>query len=214
MPLAERTAWLITNHAPCQILSGYSNIRGDVIAVDAGLKTVCELQLKPKVIIGDFDSLEPHYLAAYSDVQVVRHQTHKNETDTELALDWCLREGGYQKIVICNDLQGRADHYLAIIQNLLSLHRKGLSACIESDRQRLFFLNPQTTISGKQGDLLSLISYSPEAHFKESRGLEYPLNGLVIKQHQSRGISNVFNAREVFLDLQTGDVLAIYSPLG
>lgn len=212
MPPAEHTAWLITNHAPQQILSGYAKIKGDVIAVDAGLKTVATQKLKPKVIIGDFDSLEPRYLKAYPGVPVIRHHPQKNETDTELALDWCLQEGGYQEIVICNDMQGRVDHSLAIIQNLLMLHRKGVSASIQTNAQRLFFLLPQTELYGTKGDLLSLISYSISSAFNSSQGLQYPLNSLIIKQHQSRGISNVFDAERVVIDLLGGEVLAIFSP--
>ncbi len=183
-----------------------------MIAVDAGLKTVAAQNLHPKVIIGDFDSLELSYLEAYPQVPVVRHQAQKNETDTEIALDWCLHEGGYREIVICNDLQGRVDHSLAIIQNLLALHRKGVLASIQTDAQRLFFLSPQTELDGKKGDLLSLISYSISSAFTSSEGLQYPLHNLIIKQHQSRGISNEFGADRVRIDLLGGEVLAIYSP--
>jgi len=208
----KHQAWLITNHAPKDIISGYKSILGDIIAVDSGLKTINAQGLLPKVIIGDFDSLDPDLLLEYPQVPVIRHQPRKNETDTELALNWCIRQNVYEGIVICNDMQGRADHYLAIIQNLLALFRQGISACIESEFQRIFFLNGKTLLEGKKGDLISLISYSRAASYIDSEGLEYPLTGLSLMQHQSRGISNVFSSEKVTIDLAEGEVLAIYSP--
>lgn len=59
MPPIKRQAWLITNHAPSQIVSGYENITGEIIAVDKGLEWVHDLGLIPALIIGDLDSLIP-----------------------------------------------------------------------------------------------------------------------------------------------------------
>jgi len=88
-----RTAWLITNHAPLSIPFGYENIKGDIIAVDRGLIRVRELGLKPRVIIGDMDSLPAEELDRYPDTEVIRHNSEKNETDTELALIWVRTKG-------------------------------------------------------------------------------------------------------------------------
>lgn len=211
MHCAKKSAWLITNHAPARIVSGYANICGDVLAVDAGLEAVAKLKLSPKLIIGDFDSLPIDLLQQFKDVAVHKHEQRKNETDTELALDWCIQQG-YRDIVICNDMQGRFDHSLAIIQNLLNLHRKGICARIESEKQQIFFLTLHTALEGQKGDLLSLLCYGNEAQFKSSSGLEYPLDGLQLYQHQSRGISNVFAQNRIEIELNTGEVLAVYSP--
>ncbi|MDD5536349.1 MAG: thiamine diphosphokinase [Candidatus Cloacimonetes bacterium] len=212
MLCADKSAWLITNHAPQLILSGYDNIDGDIIAVDAGLQSVYEHRLSPTVIIGDMDSLDPALLHKYRDVPLQRHASRKNGTDTELALDWCT-EKGYGRIVICNDMQGRFDHCLAIVQNLLDLYRKGIDATIESEKQRIFFIRESLSLEGKKGDLLSLVAYSPTVRFVGSIGLEYPLQELVIQQQQSRGISNVFERDEMSLKVAEGEVLAIYTPL-
>ncbi|MCK9556453.1 MAG: thiamine diphosphokinase [Candidatus Cloacimonetes bacterium] len=212
MLCADKSAWLITNHAPNRILSSYTGIDGDIIAVDGGLQTVFEQKLSPKIIVGDLDSLNPALFNEYPDTPLLRHESRKNATDTELALDWCVTQG-YTRIIICNDMQGRFDHCLAIVQNLLDLHRQGIMAFIESDSQRIFFIRESLTLKGKKGDLLSLVAYSPCVCFIASEGLEYPLKGLRIHQHQSRGISNVFDREEISLKVAEGEVLAIYTPL-
>lgn len=211
MPSTKKSAWLITNHAPLQVLSGYSNLSGDIIAVDKGLERVHSLGLQPAAIIGDLDSVSPSVLSQYSDILLIRHPVKKNETDTELALHWCL-ERGYGKIVILNDMQGRFDHGAALIQNLIELHRMGIESNIENEYQRFFFLDQNTRIEGQKGDLLSLISYSQKSLFASSTALQYPLNQLCLLQHQSRGISNVFLADEIGIKLESGLVLAIYTP--
>ncbi|MCB5270879.1 MAG: thiamine diphosphokinase [Candidatus Cloacimonetes bacterium] len=208
MPPAKRQAWLITNHAPSQIVSGYENIAGEIFAVDKGLEWVHRLGLTPALIIGDLDSLDPKVLALYPDTPLIRYKSEKNETDTELAITWCLSQG-YQKIIICNDMQGRFDHSAALIQNLIMGHQQGLSIRIESESQSCFFLEPETTIQARPGDLLSLISYSETSHFASSTALQYPLTDLVLHQQQSRGISNVLLADKCLIKLDSGLVLAV-----
>lgn len=205
----KKTAWVITNHAPDQILGGYENIKGDVYAVDNGLKKVHELGLQPRFIIGDFDSVDNELLARYSSVPTLRLERMKNETDTELAIDLCLVQDDYDEIVICNDMQGRFDHALAIVQNLHQLHRKGYHARVENASQSIFFLRRYHQLLTRRGILLSLIAVNGAASFESSAGLAYPLDGLTLQSHQSRGISNVCISEEVEIRLSEGEVLVV-----
>lgn len=212
MPSADRTAYVFTNHAPIDIVSGYANIAGDVIAVDEGLNRIHDLGLVPACIIGDFDSVDPALLSLYADIPIVRHQPEKNETDTELALRECLHRAYYDQIVICNDMQGRFDHALGILQNLLMLHEHGVSARVESAFQILFFISGRITLRVPERSLLSLLPWSDEVHFSDSRGLAYPLTDLCIKGSQSRGISNICLISEPEILLDSGTALAIITP--
>ncbi len=210
MPKNDATAYLITTHAPKLLSSGLLGFAKDIIAVDGGLRIVHNLGLTPKIIIGDFDSIDMDLLPLYHDIPKLRFQSEKNETDTELALAWCAQEG-YGSIVICNDMQGRFDHSAAIIQNLIELHQKAISATIYTGTQKIFFLDPQTHINGKKGDLLSLIAYSEEIQLEDSENLQYSLKDLVIAKHQSRGISNVLTEDLATIKLRKGLALAIHT---
>lgn len=211
----QPAAWLITNHAPMDIASCYSFIptTDDVIAVDKGLEKVHELGLVPRVIIGDFDSLNEDLLQSYTEVPIIRHPSAKNETDTELALAWCLAQQMYAEVIICNDLQGRWDHSLALLQNLLYAHEQGIPCRIESKDQVIRIICGNARIKGKPGDLLSLIAICSEAVFAHSRGLLYPLEHLVLQPQLSRGISNEFVAASAELQLEKGLVLSIQTIL-
>jgi len=214
MPCAEpmRRAYLFTNHFPAKLVSGYHHIRtvDAIIAVDKGLEKVINLGLKPAIIIGDLDSLALEILQRYPELPLLRYPAEKNETDTELALQWCV-EQGFSEIVICNDLQGRFDHALALVQNLLLLkeHYPEVQARIESQNQTIFILDKRTEFSNYKGRLLSLIALNGIAEFSHSKGLKYPLHGLVLYPHLSRGISNEITENETEIGLESGMVLAI-----
>jgi len=207
-----RRAYLFTNHAPLNIISGYESICADdtIIAVDKGLETVIQLGLQPDIIIGDLDSLSVELLSQYPKVPLLRHPSEKNETDTELALLWGV-EQGFTELIVCNDLAGRFDHALALVQNLLLLKvtSPAIQTRIESQNQLLFMLDQQTEFLGKQGSLLSLIALQVNAEFADSKGLKYPLQGLQLSPQLSRGISNEIISPQAEIDLTTGLVLAI-----
>lgn len=213
-------AFLVTNYAPSQIVSGYENISSTdhIIAVDKGLQQVHALGLQPHIIIGDLDSLDIKLLDLYPDVPIYKHPSAKNETDTELALLWCLKQEIYTEIIICNDLQGRFDHAMGLVQNLLlakcfsSIGSAEFPWRIESQRQILFTLPDTLILNNRKGQLVSLIPLTAEVQLISSIGLKYPLNDLVLSQHLSRGISNEIIASQASISKGSGEALVVLSP--
>ncbi len=211
MSAGVRTAWLITATSPEEIFGTYAAIdrsKDLVIAVDAGLQRVHALGLVPDLIIGDMDSVDEELLNQYSACPQLRHPVAKNETDTELALLWCL-EAGVGEIVICNGLEGRFDHSLALLQNLEMLHGKGVPARIASARQKLWFLDPETLLNGCRGCQLSLLAWGSAAELAGSTGLRYPLAGLTLHPRITRGVSNLVESDAAIIKLASGLILAI-----
>ena len=212
MHLADATpkAFLFTNHAPRQIVSRYESIsvRDCLIAVDSGLQRINELGLEPSIIIGDMDSVEGSLLAKYPQTTIIRHPAEKKETDTELAIRWAM-EQGFREIIICNDMQGRFDHAMAIVQNLLMAVDSGVQLRVENEKQQIFIIHETTTLYGHEGHTLSLIPLSDKVEFVNSLGLKYSLYRLCISKEQSRGISNEIEAEEARIEVQSGVALAI-----
>jgi len=204
-------AWLITHIAPPRLAIDYSSIRPDdlVIAVDGGLKQCLQLSLSPQVVIGDFDSIEPaHLLKLSPDCERITHPADKDETDTQLALEYCLARN-IGEIIICNDLSGRFDHSLALVQNLLQAHRQGASAKAVSASQVMFLFEGSTTLSYPINSLLSLISLTKSSEFSSSQGLAYPMDNLTLYNWHSRGISNEISETTQSIFCASGLVLAI-----
>lgn len=210
-----RKAWLFTNPSPPEIYSSYSSIDAVndlIVAVDNGLARLKMLNLMPHILIGDFDSLDSHLLEMYPNVPKLKFPTHKDSTDTELALEWCLNEG-VRELVICNDLGGRFDHALALVQNLYACFDAGMAACIESLTQQVIFLTAHTEIRDKEGYLLTLLAWEGEAEFLDSKGLEYPLQGLKLTSGHPRGISNRIISQEASIEVVSGKVLAVFTKI-
>ncbi len=206
-----RKAWLVTANAPAQIFSSYSTINSEtdrVVAVDKGLERLSELDILPNLIIGDMDSVDPDLLFLFAHTDQIIHPQEKDETDTELAILWCM-ERNIDEIVICNDLGGRFDHALALIQNLAFIQEKGLKGSIESENQKLFLLDSETSLEGYEGCLLSLLALEGEAVFEASAGLYYPLEGIALSALRPRGNSNRITTQNAWIKLVSGKVLAI-----
>ncbi|MBW6513314.1 MAG: thiamine diphosphokinase [Candidatus Syntrophosphaera sp.] len=211
MRISRKKAWLFTARSPEEIFSSYASIDPGadlLVAVDGGLERVDRLGLKPSLIIGDMDSVSPALLKRYSRTCQLAYPSRKNESDTELAILWCLeQEAG--EIVICNDLEGRFDHALALVQNLSLARQRGVEASIESERQRLFWLEENTSLEGCQGCVISLFAWRGKALFRDSEGLDYSLQDLAMAEDQTRGLSNRIIAPEARIKLISGQVLAI-----
>ena len=65
-----------------------------IVAVDSGTEQAYKLFLKPDLIIGDLDSIDEKTIkrAEKDEVQILKYETNKNETDFELALKHVLDE--------------------------------------------------------------------------------------------------------------------------
>lgn len=179
--------------------------------MDGGLACIDALGKIPTLLIGDMDSVDMHLLEKYHATPLIEFPYEKNETDTELALSWCIDQGSYDEIIILNDLQGRFDHCLGLVQNLLYLKKKApqLSVRLESQSQVLFILDTITHIKGKKGATLSLIAQGDMAEIESYKGLKYSLQGLKLYPHLSRGISNVVTEDDAEIVVKSGDILAI-----
>ena len=65
-------------------------------AADGGLRTFDMLGLRPALLVGDFDTVEPEILARYldcPDIEVQRHNPVKDDSDLALAIGALAEKG-------------------------------------------------------------------------------------------------------------------------
>jgi thiamine pyrophosphokinase len=72
-----------------------------IIAVDGGINTLEQINLKPHVIIGDFDSANSDNSFLALNIKTITHEPEKDFTDTELAINYAI-EQGFTPIIIIN----------------------------------------------------------------------------------------------------------------
>ncbi len=162
-----------------------------IIAADGGARHCLELGIHPAVVIGDLDSLSDTDLAALrlDQAQIIQFPRQKDYTDLELALDYALKQGAGE-IIILGGLGERWDHTLANL--LLPAAFAPARIRLVDDKQEIGFIHSgeQVQIHGRQGDTISLIPLSKEASGVSTQHLEYPLNNESLHFGSTRGVSN------------------------
>lgn len=183
-----------------------------IIAADGGALHCRALGLKPHVVIGDFDSINEEDLRAFEadGALLIRHPTHKDETDLELAFQYAQGQG-CQEILLVAALGERWDMSLSNI--LLAAHSpyQNLQVRLVENDQELQLLHSGESLSleGQPGDTLSLIPLSSEAQGITTQGLEYPLENEDLMFGSARGISNVFTSSTATISLREGLLICV-----
>ena len=181
-----------------------------VIAADGGLDRAVALGLRPRIVVGDLDSVGASTLGAAErdGVTVIRHPTDKDATDLELALEeaWALHP---QRVVVVASDGGRLDHLTAV---LLLLGSDALAAT-EVDAHiglaSVAVVRTERVLHGRPGDVVTLLPLHGPAEGVRTEGLAYPLHGETLAPGSSRGVSNVLVGHEARITLDRGVLLAI-----
>ena len=180
-----------------------------LIAVDSGANILYRNGVTPEIVIGDMDSIDPEVLAYYRQRTTVEiFPVHKDQTDTELALDWCF-ENNIRKVLIINSLQGEFAHALGIVALLFKARNNGVDATIYNGREQVFLLPREWSYRGKVGKKISLVPLTPSVEGVETSGLQYPLHEEVLFWHSTRGLSNVFIDAEIKICYRNGELLGV-----
>jgi thiamine pyrophosphokinase len=164
-------------------------------------------------VVGDLDSVAETAVseAATAGTRVVRHPPEKDATDLELALDAAAELGPARILVLAGD-GGRLDHLLATLLGLASPRYVGVQIDDEVGPARVHVVRNERVLSGKPGELVSLLALHGPAEGVRTEGLRYPLAGETLQPGSSRGISNVFSADTARVTLERGVLLAIHLP--
>jgi thiamine pyrophosphokinase len=186
------------------------------IAADGGLRFLHALGLRPHLLIGDLDSVDPEELEQLrqaGDVRIEQHPTHKDETDLELAVLAAVREG-CQVVYLLGALGGRLDMTLANIFLLALPELSGIDARLEDGLEEVLLIEPGENgreITGLAGDRVSLLPWGAPAGGVRTTGLYYPLRGETLYPERTRGISNVMVEQRARVTLETGRLICIHT---
>jgi thiamine pyrophosphokinase len=175
-----------------------------LIGVDGGTKLITRLGLKPDVIIGDLDSL-PH---PPKNIPVLKYPVDKDKTDSELALDYALRKG-FKEILIVGFFGNRLDH---MISNLFLAATSRVKVSIITQNQKLFFIHEPSRLGlvGKPGQLVSLIPLKGNC-VVTTIGLKWRLQGETLKVGSSQGVSNEMIGKKATIKVSKGVLLVVHT---
>lgn len=186
-----------------------------LIAADSGMEFFYRNDIKPDVIVGDFDSVQPEALAYFRSQPEIEFQELdpvKDDTDTEFAIRLAI-ERGAEKITILGGTGSRLDHVLGNIELLGIGLEKGIPIEILDANNRIRMIDAGITLFKREqfGTYVSLIPYTSEVEGLSLRGFKYPLSRYSLKGFCSLGVSNEITEEEAVITFDKGILLVIES---
>ena len=181
-----------------------------VVAADSGIERAVDLGLRVDLAVGDFDSVKPDVLDAVAEAgaTVERHPAAKDATDLELALDAAMARRP-RRILVVGGHGGRLDHFLANAVLLAAPRYAGVALVARMGPAHVTVVRDQATLTGRPGDLVSLVPVHGGARAVTTDGLRYPLHGEDLEPGSTRGVSNELEATSATVRLGGGVLLAV-----
>lgn len=180
-----------------------------VIGADGGAAVVLRLGLRPDLVVGDLDSLDPVALREVEAVSPVEvHPVRKDRTDTHLAIERA-RAQGVSEIVVCGAFGDRPDHNLGLLLLVAGLGAPPRVRLVGA-RYEAFIARGRSELSGRPGDVVSLLPLSPTVTGITTEGLLYPLEGTVLSWGETLGVSNEMLGSEAAVTCETGVLLVVH----
>lgn len=178
-----------------------------VVCADKGYEFALKAQIKPDLVIGDFDSCEAKLPG---DCNVIRLNPHKDDTDTLCALKEAMKNG-CSDFVLLGALGGRLDHTYANLFLLLFLEENNCDAEIKTEKETVKLINNSLyTAENVKGKTFSVFPFSCKSAVVSYEGkVAYPADNFKMKADFPIGISNVFLEDKCQISVKEGSGVLI-----
>lgn len=192
------------------LIKRYMTSDSRLIACDSGLNHVYRAGLKPDIILGDFDSVEPEILEYFKNmgIDITTYPVKKDSTDTELGI-FAAEKLGADDIIILAGSGTRLDHTIANIQILLPLSQRGIRARLIDEHNIVELVTDRLAIINKKGSYISLLPLTEKVYGICSQGLEYSLDNRDIEVGTSLTVSNVITSENAYVSVREGVLISI-----
>lgn len=182
-------------------------------AADGGANILKEVDVLPDVIVGDLDSISSDSKAYYVDkgVRLETFPREKDFSDTELALDYLLKEG-QKEVIVLGALGGRADHHLANTFLLPAFGRRGMNLHLLDESNLISYIKRgEYVIPQVENAYLSFFALGESGLSLSLEGVKYPLTKKQLPLGSSLCLSNRFTEEYARIEIFDGDGYAILS---
>lgn len=198
---------------------GWADDVVDVVAADGGLARAAVAGLRPTLLVGDLDSLDPAALADAEDagLPILRAPVDKDESDAELALLEAVRLGA-SRITVLGAFGGpRLDHALANLWLLAHPALADREVRLLDARSRVTMITApdagggpvRRPLPGPVGAIVTLLPFGGDATGLTTAGLRYPLADEPLRAGPARGLSNIRLASDASVTVRSGRLLVV-----
>lgn len=178
-----------------------------MIAADRGYQHCLDYNLKPDLIIGDFDS------TSRPDIEnVIKLNPIKDMTDTKAALLEAVKRD-YKEIIIYGALGGRVSHTLANIRLALEFKKKGINVGLKSKDMRLIIVEDFLSYDMDKNEkdfYISIFSLTDQVEGLTIKGLFYELDDYKMTIDDSLGVSNETCGKDFTISIDDGYILVVF----
>src|SRR3989339_293634 len=181
-----------------------------IIAADGGANYLHRYNIIPDILIGDMDSVEKDVFrkAQQNGVKIITYPAKKNETDSELAIQYAVDQGA-DEIFFVGFIGDRFDHVMANIGYISSLLTK-INIKIIHNNEDIYFVSKKIVIHGKKNDEVSLLPFHADAKGVVTTGLQYEPSHETLHFASTRGISNVMEKPSASIQLKKGILMVVH----
>jgi thiamine pyrophosphokinase len=183
-----------------------------VIAADSGLHSATALGVSVDLVVGDLDSAEPAVVAEALEAgaSLEQHPADKDATDLELALEAALHRGLRPVVVLGGAGLDRIDHFMGNALLLAAPRFAPLHPEWWVQGAHVVPVHDEATITGRPGDVVTLLAVGGPAVGVTTTGLRWPLAGERLEAGSTRGVSNEMTAPAAAVALSEGTLLAVH----
>lgn len=177
-----------------------------IIAADAGYDYLLGLNVRPDIVVGDFDSSDT---LAPPDI-AVRLPVEKDDTDMAAAIRLAL-DRGFKSLHIYGGTGGRIDHTLANIQCLADIACRGAQGFLYGKGSVITALkDSRISFPPESRGIVSVFSHSDVSSGVYERGMKYPLNNAVLKNTRPLGVSNELKGDAADISVKSGTLIVVF----
>lgn len=172
-----------------------------IFCTDGAFRYLKNLNIKPDVISGDFDSLELKDFP--TDIEIIT-TPDQNDTDFVKILT-IIQEKGFTNIDVFGASGRQQDHFLGNL-NAAFRFKNELNIVFYDNYSSYFFAEKYTELEGYFGRTISLIPF-PECKNITTKGLEFPLNKEDLNLLSRIGTRNKSIDDKVTIEFESGDLV-------
>ena len=176
-----------------------------IVFCDSGLRHLEPLQVKPSLIVGDFDSHDNPHL----DVETIVLPCEKDDTDTVFAVKEAIKRG-FDDFLLIGVVGARLDHTLGNVSILLYLDSIGKKGTIIDDYSEMEIVSNEPAYIEDSYAFFSLLNVSGTAKGITIENAKYLLNNAEITCEYQYGVSNeVLPGKTAKVSILEGKLLLI-----
>ncbi len=179
-----------------------------VLCADSGYARALQQNIRPHVLIGDFDSYTD---SLPEDIKIIRYPAEKDVSDTWAAVQFG-KEKGRTDFMIYGAFGGdRIDHSIANFQLLRAIAEENLTAEFYYKKQVIKNLNAGKKISFFRHSFpsFSVFALSEVCKGVTIRGAKYPLENAELKNSFPLGLSNEGSEPHAEISVQEGNLMLV-----